>query len=575
MKMKLRYSIQAGVAALAVALAGVSCTDTWDDHYSVGSVGTVPGATLWENLLQDETLHPFVRVLDSCGYSRVLSSSQAYTVWAPVITEAKADQLIAQYKQAKADAAAAKQKLDEEDNPTVRQFIRNHISLYRQAVTETTADTVTMMNGKRMTVSASRLNNEADIDAVSVAASNGMLYKIDQPLAYYPNLWERIQEYATGGDKGLDSLYNFFMRWEREELNEAASVPGGVEDGQTVYLDSVMYSYNILFNNYGELDAEDSLYWYLAPTNKAWREQVEKNYGYFNYHTNNADRDSLREFYSKMLMLENTFFNVGSQPDPNFDAADPDSICSTAYSSYYPEYNVFQKPLAAGGILSGLPEVDCSNGRLYTTPEWTISDTKSNFMQTIKVEAEYSDNYIQRPREDTTKVTAIVALSRTAVNEKFAVSNDRYLLVRDTRDQWSNKPGITFKLPHVLSNCPYDIKVVFATPLAGDTAAVADAALKRQISAYTYHYTASGMMISPPNAIALLENHDVDATKMDTVTVAEGYTFPICTYGETDPSTYLTIESYYAYMPMDGYSQTLYIDCIILEPKPEAKEEDN
>ena len=127
----------------------------------------------------------------------------------------------------------------------------------------------------------------------------------------------------------------------------------------------------------------------------------------------------------------------------------------------------------------------------------------------------------------------------------------------------------------MLSNCPYDIKVVFATPLAGDTAAVADAALKRQISAYTYHYTASGMMISPPNAIALLENHDVDATKMDTVTVAEGYTFPICTYGETDPSTYLTIESYYAYMPMDGYSQTLYIDCIILEPKPEAKEEDN
>ena len=186
--MKLRYSIQAGVAALAVALAGVSCTDTWDDHYSVGSVGNVPGATLWENLLQDETLHPFVRVLDSCGYSRVLSSSQAYTVWAPVITEAEADQLIAQYKQAKADAAAAKQKLDEEDNPTVRQFIRNHISLYRQAVTETTADTVTMMNGKRMTVSASRLNNEADIDAVSVASSNGMLYKIDQPLAYYPRV---------------------------------------------------------------------------------------------------------------------------------------------------------------------------------------------------------------------------------------------------------------------------------------------------------------------------------------------------------------------------------------------------
>ena len=37
--MKLKYYIQTGVVALAAATVGVSCTDTWDDHYSVN--GTV------------------------------------------------------------------------------------------------------------------------------------------------------------------------------------------------------------------------------------------------------------------------------------------------------------------------------------------------------------------------------------------------------------------------------------------------------------------------------------------------------------------------------------------------------
>ena len=60
--MKLKYYIQTGVVALAAATVGVSCTDTWDDHYSVN--GTVPGATLWENMQLDESIRPFVRVLE-------------------------------------------------------------------------------------------------------------------------------------------------------------------------------------------------------------------------------------------------------------------------------------------------------------------------------------------------------------------------------------------------------------------------------------------------------------------------------------------------------------------------------
>ena len=35
--MKLKYYMQTGVVALIAATTGVSCTDTWDDHYSVNA----------------------------------------------------------------------------------------------------------------------------------------------------------------------------------------------------------------------------------------------------------------------------------------------------------------------------------------------------------------------------------------------------------------------------------------------------------------------------------------------------------------------------------------------------------
>ena len=80
---------------MAAAVASESCTDTWDDHYSVN--GTVPTATLWESMQNDESLRPFMRVLDSCGYKSMLDSRQTFTVWAPVITDQEAQDWFDRY----------------------------------------------------------------------------------------------------------------------------------------------------------------------------------------------------------------------------------------------------------------------------------------------------------------------------------------------------------------------------------------------------------------------------------------------------------------------------------------------
>ncbi len=555
--MKPKYHIQTGIVALA-ATAAVSCTDTWDDHYSVN--GTVPGATLWENMQLDDSMHPFARVLDSCGYKDMLDGDQAFTVWVPEITDEEAQSWIDAYKSAKS------QGVDDDDNATVNQFIRNHIAMYNQQVSSLTKDeTVKMMNGKRLILSSSMLNGEVNMVGNGVPSSNGMLYKVDGPVAFFPNIWERVRMETGGGDEGLDSLADFFLSWNRVELDEEASVPGGVVDGKTVYLDSVLYEYNPVFNEFGQIDSEDSLYWLVAPTNKVWRENLGRYRSYFEYHNSLGEEgDSLQNLHSKYMFVYGSFFNVRSQ-EPPFNEADPDSITATTYRSYIPDYSKYENPMRPGGLLDGVTPLECSNGRLYKAADWRIPPTKLNYMRPILIEGEFSNNYIV---DSTMQVHTV-----NATNKDFSVSLNEYVVVRDAREGRTNQPEITFKIPGTFSNCPYDIKVVFATPLAGDTLATEDAKLKRRFSADIRYFpsrawTPTKDLMENGSPKTLCTDVEVDASKMDTVTVATGVEFPVCNYGEEEPRVLLTLQSIRGRTVPEGFSKDLLIDCVIFEPRP-------
>ena len=75
-------------------------------------------------------------------------------------------------------------------------------------------------------------------------------------------------------------------------------------------------------------------------------------------------------------------------------------------------------------------------------------------------------------------------------------------------------------------------------------------------------------MIEGSNAVTLCTDVDVDATKMDTVTVTTGFKFPVCNFEEEDPRVLLTIQSIKGRTVPDGYSKDLAIDCVIFEPRP-------
>lgn len=569
--MKLKYSVLTSIAAMAAAAASVSCSDTWDDHYSVN--GTVPTATIWESMQNDESLHPFMRVLDSCGYKGMLDSRQTFTVWAPEITDQEAQQWIDRYKADLNDPT-----VPEDENTTVVQFIENHIAMYnRQISSLTDGETIRMLNGKRMSLSGTMFNDEVNLVGDGVPSSNGMLYKVDAPVAFVPNIWERIRE-DLGGDEGLDSLMAFFRTFEYEYLDEEASVPGGIIDGQTFYLDSVVYSYNTYFMGMGDIESEDSLYWFVAPTNKIWRDNLETYRNYFVYHNELGEEgDSLQNLYAKELLTHSSFFSVREQRQP-FNEENPDSIIATSYTTVYPEFSKFEWPKQPGGLLYGLTPQECSNGLLYKATDWRIPPTKLSFMRTIKVEAEYSDNYSTVTLSgDSTGIQATPVYVSSYANDTMTVSNGGYLYVTDSRSGRTNQPEITFEVPGTLSNCPYDIKVVFASPLAGDTTAIADAQLKRQVTARLRYYTSpSGSMIQGNSAVYLVREVDVDATRMDTVTVAEGRVFPVCNYGEEDARVLLTLQSISGRTTPAGYSKNLLVDCVIFEPHPtEGTSDDN
>lgn len=596
--MKLKSYIQFGVAALVAATAGVSCSDTWDDHYSASGTQLLGSGSLWSAIESDASLANFKKVLEETGYNTVLSSSQNFSVWAPEIDEATAQSWIDLYKAEKND-----RKVKDNYNAALNQFVKNHIALYNHQVSSLTGqDTIIMMNGKRMVLESNAINGNSHFVGNRVNTGNGVLYKVDRELAFLPNIWEQVQADTVGDDK-LDSVRAFFMRYNRVELDENASVQGEIIDGKIHYLDSVFTENNIYLNSYGRINMEDSAYWYLAPTNKLWNEKIDYFKNFFNFHENyGADRDSIRTLFASHALAGMTFFNVRNQYE-TFNAENPDSLLNTQYSKYTYKYNKFVRPFEAGGLLSGLDYINCSNGRLYRTSELRVPYESSAIFKPVELEAEYNDYYSTRRLADGDSTRMQATTVKASIEElkdgetvlrSVKPSNGYYLKVVDTYSRETlNQSEVTFEIPNILSNCPYDIFVVLATPLAMDTTETgkANAELKRIVNAKIRYYPSqTGSLTAGPSAFDLgkdirtnIHGEELVCNRIDTIQVntndanssdrafkTKGFRSPVSGYGESDGRVFLTIMSHRG--KKTGYTRDLLIDKIIFKPRYEALE---
>lgn len=547
MKKNQYYRMQAA-AVLMAGLCCASCSDTWDNHYSEASEGVI-NTTLWQAISSNSDLSHFAKVAQACGYDVTLNGSQTYTVFAPTnenLTEEQADSMIALFNEDK--AAGVKTA----ENRVVKQFLQNHIALYKKSVSSISSDSITMMNGKYQTMTQSEIGGENFLTK-NVLYNNGILYTLGGQMKYDPNIFEYLAM-----DKDLDSVYNFIKSYGKYEFDASQSVAGGVVDGKTQYLDSVTVYTNTIINNLGYINREDSTYWVLAPTNSEWKRLVEEYTPYFNYDTKVDNRDSLQYANARMAIINGAFFSRTN----NKDAAIQDSVVSTSslteemfnYNPTDRRYYHYYKPFASGGVFEGTTSVDLSNGRVLKAADYRISKFET-FLQEQKIEAENTYNV------DTLNYAIDPMTSRTVLsNNPFYNKVSSNTFVEIAPDAIGAQPSVTYYVPNILSNVAYDVYAVFVPALAYDTLATADQRLPVKFRA---------QVGCQQNGVTKWERATSFTTKpdvVDTVKIKSNFKFKTASYGLSQQQTKVKIYTDVPSRESSKYQTTMRLDCIIVRP---------
>lgn len=435
-------------------LAWSACTDAWDDHYDVTEGGMADQKTILENIQADPNLANYYQVLKAIGAEDLFASPQQLTVWAPKnLTQAQVDSVIAVYEKEKADYAEKNngKELKNTDNKAYTQFLQNHTALYTRSISALTDDTIPMLNDKYMHLlgKSTTEGSLADVPfSDATLCSNGMLYKSDYLQGFFPNIREYLEQ-----TEGMDSIVKLITSFDSRELDEKASVPGGVEDGQTVYLDSVEILSNDLLRAFGYIQREDSSYTFIAPTDDLWKAQYEKYIQYYKFSSNVENADSLADIYTKLNIIEGRFFNNNSK----YNRHPEDSLTNTRYSVYqeqYPRQNVYY---AEDAIFDGLKEVKCSNGTVYVDDKGVITP-QSTFFNRWALPATASSYY----KLDTSIESGTYGTYPPEDKDNPDATSDvkRYYYLEITGRTKNVATKIDYTVPNLLSAAYYNIYLV-------------------------------------------------------------------------------------------------------------------
>lgn len=248
-----------GYVLMAAGLyTAASCSD-WNDWNTVPSdINTTAEKTLWENIAEKSELANFKQILEQVGVQNVFSTNRYYTVWAPTLTDFQRDSILA------LDSATI-----------VDQFVNNHIAEYNHQASGIVSERIHTLNEKSYSFSGENGNykfNEVDVIEKNLPSNNGTLHILRNKSPFLPNAYQNIW---MAND--VDSLANYFKKYELTMLDESKSVAGPMVNGKQTYIDSVMVTYNSMTNSIrAKLDSEDSVYTFVMPNNEAYKKLYDK-----------------------------------------------------------------------------------------------------------------------------------------------------------------------------------------------------------------------------------------------------------------------------------------------------------
>lgn len=562
----------------------ISCTDTWDEHYQTGVMGE---GTLWEAIKNNQQLSNFARVIEATGYNKSLSSSQVFTVFAPTndaFTDADANEVISQYQ------AELAKGLKGEKNRAIKEFLMNHIALYNYSIANESPDTtIRMMNGKYLGLTNNTFSGK-QFTSTNTITGNGILFTLAEKADYIYNIFEYVKD-----DPDLDSVSNFLymtdpFQFHKIVFSPSASVPGDIINGQQHYLDSVTTTSNEILSYWLEalLDEEDSFYYALMPTNKAWKEQYEKNAPLFQYDKQVLGRDSLMCLYPRVNILMGMQFSKTTNPLLGETEAIDSLMSPLAYPYYfyrkmrYGSFDIhpyqFDKPYTKpNGIFTDIKgKKVCSNGVILKTDNWKAKPSDT-FLQQIVMEAENSTSLDSLSGETPDAKPSWTYTTVQPENPFYdEVSQHEYntLIPANLKDM-----GVLLNFRNVLSNQKYDMYVVTVPATAGDT--LATDKLPTRFGVTLYYHDMEGKEVS--KEVSDKDGGDIsydsstrkqtfltDPTKVHEIHIGT-FEFPTCSYGLQEPQVkaYININVRSSDVNKGIYTRTLRIDCIKLVPRKE------
>ena len=306
----------------AALVAASSCTDTWNEHYET-ETGTSADQTLWQTISQDESLSKFAQLMEAAKYYRdenhpayttaadgsqepytykqVLEGNNTVTVWA-----IKNDALSDNGNENDKEDWAYWLKMAQEDGYNFQQqFIGNHMALSRRpmAASGTESERIRLVNNKLAEINyANQTFAGSKIIKSDIGTRNGLLHIIDKLTPFDYNIYEYIK---FNTDAKTSKIREYIVKRDTTYFVPGLSIEGlPDENGNPTYVDSVYFQGNMNFSwrlynptdydsndawmngmkmMWAEINAEDSAFVVVIPTNTAWDEAVNRLSPYYNY----------------------------------------------------------------------------------------------------------------------------------------------------------------------------------------------------------------------------------------------------------------------------------------------------
>lgn len=517
-KCTIKFSI---LLAITVGLINSACSnEEWDKHYNNTDVVLID-QSLSEIIKNETDLTIFSRLMEISGYDTILSSSQTFTVWAPLDEDSAWNADYSAYLDESISVSAS-------DVSKIRKLIGNHISRFSYPTSGLDSQRLFMLCNKigdfKMINGTAFLGKTALGTDFNIPAKNGLLHKITGYNPYLPGHWEFLNEYEETAE--LDSFKNHIQ--------------------SMIITDDYGDEVNYFFKNFAQLDNDDSTYTVIALSNTAWTKALASA---LPYHKVYQDSKGMQFEHSRKAIFSNLFFSKVADP------AGLDSIISTGKMVYKDVDNLFV----------GATQYKLSNGSSFITDSLRMKPIES-WHRPIKVEAETNLYGRTNAMSD--------LYSRYYSGSTYSISDKRYAFLKYTGTQ-STRASLTMLMPNVLSG-KYKLYIV-TVPHSIDNPAVPKG-LKFKVKVIYRNAAGTVQTEARPNydsekIPATRNGFFASATTVDKVYIAD-LNFPWCSmYEKGNPKSLdvsVIVENIATRNDENSltkpYTRDLRIDYILLEP---------